>query len=125
MMDEDTIRRGLSLDGDRVTALGGNAAMSDFYMLDADHNVITTDDIGAWGDWFADINNRRVAETEVGNVIISTVCLGLDHNWSGTGPPLLFETMVFVEDDGHETYRCSTWAEAEAQHARVVAEVQA
>jgi hypothetical protein len=99
--------------------------MTHFYMLDADHNIISTDDIRVWGDCFGDIGNRRVAETEIGNVIISTVCLGLDHNWSGIGPPLLFETMVFVKDNGHETYRCSTWAEAEAQHAEVVAEFSA
>jgi hypothetical protein len=97
--------------------------MSDFYILDADHNLIATD-VVTWAEWFNDPGNRRVAETELGNVLISTVCLGLDHNFFGL-TPLLFETMVFVKDDGHETYRCSTWAQAEAQHAEVVAEFSA
>lgn len=26
---------------------------------------------------------------------VSTVWLGLDHNWNPSGPPLIFETMVF------------------------------
>jgi hypothetical protein len=26
---------------------------------------------------------------------VSTIWLGIDHNFSGTGPPLIFETMVF------------------------------
>ena len=29
------------------------------------------------------------------NVMVSTVFLGLDHNFFGVGPPLLFETMAF------------------------------
>jgi hypothetical protein len=43
----------------------------------------------------------------------------------GKGPPLLFETMAFWAsvNGGHEQMRCSTWQEAESQHARMVAEV--
>lgn len=59
----------------------------------------------------------RVAETTVGGTWVSTVFLGLDHNWEPGGPPLLFETMVFP---GNECWRCSTWEEAERQHAEVV-----
>jgi hypothetical protein len=69
--------------------------------------------------------DRSVAQTKIGNVDVSTVFLGIDHNWFGNGPPLLFETMVFGgPEDGH-LMRCSTWAEAEQQHERVCALVRA
>lgn len=63
----------------------------------------------------------RVALTPIApKVEVSTVFLGLDHNW-GIGPPLLFETMIFggVHDEYQERY--SIWDEAEAGHARAVA----
>lgn len=79
-------------------------------------------------EWFEAYGlNRQVAETFIGGLRISTVFLAIDHNYSGQGDPLLFETMIF--DDGKDgidaTYqtRCSTWGEAEAQH--VAAEVVA
>ena len=67
--------------------------------------------------------DRRVALTNLfGLCTVSTVFLGLDHSW-GFGPPLLFETMAFWEKNGaYEQERCSTWPEAEAQHARMCAE---
>jgi len=66
-----------------------------------------------------------VAWTDDGAWQVSTVFLnGLDHNYSDSGPPLLFETMIFHKDNpglDHECARCSTWDQAEAQHARLVA----
>lgn len=52
---------------------------------------------------------------------VSTVFLGLDHQW-GDGPPLLFETMVFPEDDFAEEDmdRYSTWEEAVEGHRNMV-----
>jgi hypothetical protein len=97
--------------------------MNDFYILDDDHNLILAD-VYTWGKWFEKAENRIVAKTQVANCLVSTVCLGIDHNFSQVGPPLLFETMIFVEGDGEECYRCATWQEAEAQHARVVTELR-
>lgn len=58
---------------------------------------------------------------------VSTVFLGLDHSF-GHGPPLLFETMTFFAADGCDAggyfNRYSTWAQAEAGHARIVFEVR-
>jgi hypothetical protein len=53
---------------------------------------------------------------------VSTVWLGLDHNFDHDGPPLIFETMVFPPDSSQDLYceRYSTLAEAEAGHARVL-----
>jgi hypothetical protein len=60
--------------------------------------------------------------TVQGDVSVSTVFLGLDHNFGEGGAPLLFETMVFGLP-GEDCRRYSTWAEAEEGHARIVAQV--
>lgn len=76
-----------------------------------------------WGRWFDDINNRRVAETFVGDVHISTVFLGIDHRF-GDGPPLWFETMIFGGEHDEFQDRYSTLDEARSGHNRAVAMVQ-
>ncbi len=102
---------------------------------------VPCEDLLEWGRWLATAANRRVRLTRVGPYFVSTIFLGLDHSF-GAGPPLLFETMVWV-DDPHEIEiqanpergteartlkmdrsfldeqkRCSTWLQAEAQHPR-------
>mgnify|MGYP001603975392 FL=1 len=66
---------------------------------------------------------KRVAETTLADgTWVSTVWLGLNHNWAA-GPPLIFETMAF-ESGEHlnelETARYATEAQAIAGHARIV-----
>jgi hypothetical protein len=41
--------------------------------------------------------------------------LCIDHRF-GSGPPLLFETMIFGEEDDEYQKRYSTWKEAEEGH---------
>jgi len=62
--------------------------------------------------------------THVSKIMISTVFLGLDHGW-GTGPPLLFETMVFNGPLHEDMDRYTTWAQAEAGHAKFCEQVRA
>lgn len=50
---------------------------------------------------------------------VSTVWLGLDHNF-GEGPPLIFETMVFKEGDAGELERYSTQEEALRGHKKLL-----
>lgn len=79
------------------------------------------------GQWAASFKTRqadkRVAETTLPDgKWISTVWLGLDHSF-GSGPPLIFETMVFPSQDDMGDLDCerySTEAEAVAGHARMV-----
>lgn len=75
-------------------------------------------DMLEWAQHLA-MADRRVGETHIGCLRVSTVFLGIDSRIFD-GPPLLFETMIFgdIEDD-YQT-RCSTWAEAEAMHAEAV-----
>ena len=73
------------------------------------------DNIIEWGEWLEHAN-CQVAETNLPDgVRVSTVFLGLDHNF-GEGAPILFETMIFGgKHDGYqESY--STWEEAEVGH---------
>lgn len=76
-----------------------------------------------WGMWFINHDEvRRVSFTDVSSeVSVSTVFLGIDHNFFGEGPPLLFETMVFGGEHDGEEWRTSTWEEAESTHRRAVA----
>ena len=94
--------------------------MSDHYILDR-HNVVATD-LMTWARWFEKAE-RRVDRTEIGEVFISTVFLGLDHSF-GEGPPLLFETMVFGGPLDQDMERYSTWDEAVAGHKAMVARVR-
>lgn len=77
-------------------------------------------------DWAAasERADRHVGDTTIGDdVRVSTVFLGLDHNW-GVGPPHIFETMVFGGDLDEECVRYSTEAQALAGHDEMVARVR-
>ena len=66
--------------------------------------------------------NRRVALTEEDGWWVSTVWLGIDHNFSEEGPPLIFETMAFLEGS-YEALECQRYAtveQARVGHAEVV-----
>src|SRR5690348_11829956 len=73
----------------------------------------------AWATLLEDRDYKRVASSQIGQYLISTVWLGLNHNYDG-GKPLIFETMVFGPDDEEYTERYSTEAEALAGHKRAV-----
>jgi hypothetical protein len=87
-----------------------------WYTLNPDHTVSGP----AEELRFQDIGERIVAKTQLGDVEVSTVFLGLDHAW-GYGPPLLFETLIFGGPYDGEMDRYSTWDEATAGHERFVA----
>jgi hypothetical protein len=95
--------------------------MSEHYILDEHHNAIPVD-LMTWARAFE--GNRHVARTTVyEGCEVSTVFLGLDHNF-GSGPPLIFETLVFGGPFDKEMDRYSTWDEALAGHARMVEKCQ-
>ena len=60
--------------------------------------------------WKSDLGDRG---------FVSTVFLGIDHNW-GDGPPVLYETMVFGGPLDEEQVRYCTRAEAAAGHDEIV-----
>ena len=70
------------------------------------------------------LENRIVAQTILKNGRwVSTVWLGLDHSFGG-GPPLIFETMVFPNENDRGELDCerySTEQEALAGHEAMMA----
>lgn len=87
------------------------------------HKTVEVKDARDWARWF-DKADRSVGMTAYGKVTVSTVFLGVDHNFSGMGDPILFETMVFAPDEKHRmdeagdfTRRYRTWDEAQVGHA--------
>ena len=104
--------------------------VGDWYRLEG-HKVVKCANYGEQLDLYVKrkqgiANNddpHRVASSYVGDVHVSTVFLGLDHGF-GSGPPIVFETMIFHgSHDGYQD-RCSTWEEAEKMHQKAVAIVR-
>ncbi len=93
--------------------------MKYMYVLDG-HEPVLEHDLMKWARWF-ETADRTVRRTEHGNMMVSTVFLGLDHNFDDDGPPVLFETMVFTgnETGDWDMVRYCTWDEAEAGHLRM------
>jgi len=96
--------------------------MMDRYIL-IDKIPVPEPDLLKWAQWF-ETADRCVAETTVlEKYWVSTVFLGMDHNFFA-GPPKLFETMIFVlKPSGGKDYmgldymaRTSTWELALEQH---------
>lgn len=64
---------------------------------------------------------KQVAFEDMGEVHVSTVWLGLNHNMTGIGPPLIFETMIFGGPHDRWMKRYPTEAAAIAGHDQAVA----
>jgi hypothetical protein len=94
---------------------------SKYYVLDG-KTAKPVADVIEWGKHFYR-DNRRVAEDDTDKGRVSTVFLGLDHAF-GSGPPEIFETMVFGGDLDGEMERYSTWEQAEAGHKAMVAKLK-
>lgn len=93
--------------------------------------VVPEDDQVTWASWYETATQSRVVARTLlkDGRWVSTVFLGIDHGF-GSGPPLLFETMVFKDDptsatgrtsDDDQTLRYGTWNAAEHGHAQTVA----
>lgn len=79
-------------------------------------------------EWLNSPTARIIAKEYVGKVYVSTVFLGIDHG-SGTGLPILFETMVFgyngEVDDEEWQRRTRSYLEAREVHDSAVANLKA
>lgn len=72
-----------------------------------------------WTAWFSS-TDRRVAETQIDDVRISTIFLGFFYPPPDPVDPCLFETVVFVGDLPHYGRRYFIWEEAEIGHAEIL-----
>jgi hypothetical protein len=83
-------------------------------------------DVTEWVRLFGDAEYKRVAydELEDGRYTISTVWLGLNHQF-GRGPPLIFETMTFGPDGAADCCRrYATLEEAKRGHEEMLRELK-
>ena len=62
---------------------------------------------------------KRVAKDAVGDAEISTVFLGINHQY-GDGPPVLWETMIFGGSHDQDQWRYISEQDARVGHERVV-----
>src|SRR4051812_32688202 len=84
-------------------------AVADYWILD-DENQPVPAELMEWVRFFENADRRRVAGDNIAGHWVSTVFLGIDHRFGEKGPPLLFETIVFPNDDWiDECHRYSTW----------------
>lgn len=82
-------------------------------------------------EWCQHLESREycfVKQDQIGEILVSTVWLGLDHSFGGD-KPILFETMVFGPEGTPEKtdlacWRYSTEQEALEGHARAIAVAQ-
>ena len=101
------------------------------YIREPSGQIVACDDVLKVAKWFEDEDNRRIAlsavpygEDSKEGILISTVFLCIDHNLTGEGEPILFETLASFPDDFEIMRRYTTEAEALKGHDEVVAEVQ-
>ncbi len=93
--------------------------MSLFYYLNDDHTVKACS-CDEWANQFETMD-RQLKVDKVKDLNVSTIWLGLNHNYFG-GEPLLFETMIFkghMESMGY-CNRYSTWDEALEGHKKAI-----
>ena len=84
---------------------------------------VPVENLMEWAAGFGQDNNR-IANDDVGSVHVSTVFLGLDHNYLREGPPVLFETMVFGGKHDGDMRRYATYEDAERGHKETLTEVK-
>lgn len=110
----------------------------DKYILGRNGELVPCPDLLKWGKWFEN-GNRTLAIWEtpakcwrnralryawqrqrVPRVYVSTVFLGLDHNFFGRGDPILWETMIFGGVNDFGQWRYDSREAALAGHAEAV-----
>ena len=123
----DVMNPGVNLHNE---AKDGGKDMTYKYILNG-HDAVKEPDPIKWLEWFETADRKVRKDTAkvslkgrpIGNIDISTVFLGIDHNF-GDGKPLLFETMVFGGPLDQECERCSTWEAAEQMHEKMCEKVK-
>jgi hypothetical protein len=95
--------------------------MNLFYKLDKNKNVIPAT-MEESNDFLK--NKKGIVKQEVIlDKFVSTVFLPIDHDFSGKGIPIVFETMIKDKNSCfwlNYQERYSTWQEAEEGHARAI-----
>lgn len=94
------------------------------YILDENGNPQRAKSLLSWAEWMQKAD-RKIALTQIANVRVSTVFLGLDYNHAmteitGKRHTSLFETMVFGGIHDHLIRRYATREDAIEGHRQIV-----
>lgn len=93
------------------------------FIIGLDGNPQEEPDLMKWAEWM-ERPERIVKRERIEDCDVSTVFLGLDHQY-GDGPPILWETMVFGGKLDMAQDRCSGLRyNAESMHQRMVDKVK-
>jgi hypothetical protein len=100
--------------------------MSDLYIMR--HGQVikmghSRKDILTWAAWYENAE-RHIGLDTIRDVKVSTVFLGLDHNFYGEGPPILWETAVFGKEDTDIAARYASKELALAGHKKICDELR-
>lgn len=101
-----------------------------YFILGADGEPEPVADVTTWGRWFEEASRdraagRRVARTDVDGVEVSTVFLGVNHDFGLAGVPMLFETIIFGGPWDQYQWRYTLRSEAQHGHDAIVAALRA
>jgi hypothetical protein len=80
------------------------------YVLDERGEPRPEPDLDIWAHWLGHDERRIVRQQRWTNndgqqVFVSTVFLGLDHSFGQHGLPVLWETMVFIDEESDKDMR--------------------
>jgi hypothetical protein len=90
-----------------------------------DGTPVECGDVLTWASWFEEYGEeRQLARDVIGETTVSTIFLGVDFNHTRTGPPILWETMVFGGPHNMWGQRYRSAPAAIKGHAEAVAMVQ-
>lgn len=93
------------------------------YLLDDKHQPIPCDPITCFLE--LEGGKRIVCQEKIGRYWLSTVFLGVEHGVDSDGNPLLFETMMTLDDEFlDKQWRYATWDEALASHHRIAEQLR-
>jgi hypothetical protein len=89
-----------------------------YYIL-KDKKPILVDDFMEYALWMNDPKNVIIEKTNIGDIQVSTVFLGIDIGgfWH-KGSPLVFETMIFGGEMDTTKWNYETWEEAVEGHKK-------
>jgi len=95
------------------------------FILDAHGEPVVEPDLLTWARWF-ETANRIVRQDTIGTAKVSTVFLGLDHNFfpDDDAAPVLWESMIFGGPLDQEQRRYTSKAEALVGHEELCALVR-
>lgn len=95
------------------------------YILDESGNPVICPDLMTWARWMEENGTARIVGRTLfpeKKAMVSTVFLGIDYAFGG-GPPILFESMLFIGNlAGEDMRRYSSRTSAESGHKAMVEE---